>query len=53
MLPCQGRCREFEPRLPLHIKITPEGVFFCEETKARTREKEFGGLRAEGETVKV
>ena len=30
MPPCQGGCREFEPRLPLHLKKEPFGVlFFC------------------------
>ncbi len=39
MLPCQGRCREFEPRLPLHKKH-PQRVFFImlELFKIRARD---------------
>ena len=28
-LPCQGKCREFESRLPLQLKTTLIGVVFC------------------------
>ena len=30
MLPCQGRCREFEPRLPLHLNKEPSGLFLMQ-----------------------
>ena len=47
MPPCQGGCREFEPRLPLHLKNKKngspvEGLFLLPiyERRGRTRDKE-------------